>query len=327
MPTEPAIGIIGAGAIARSHVDSYRAAGVRVRGAMSRSRSDAQRLEAEFATDDLHELLADAEITAVDICAPTDVHAEIALAAAAEGKHVHLEKPMALSLADADRIIDACDRAGVLLMVGQTARYQAASRAMRAAVAGGDIGTPIHVEMVWDHGVFWPGGWRGWQIDPRRSGGHLVHNGVHAFDLACWLLGDRPISVYAQGRAAAHPGMATSDYWQALVTFASGATALCETGYILPQPGGVHRELRVYGAEGMAEHSTDDDGVVYAGDGARSARLVGADAMRVQIADWVACLRGSRGVPVSGEDGRRALAVSLAAQRALDSGRAVDVCA
>lgn len=336
MPAEAVIGIIGAGAIARAHLAGYLAAGVRVRGVMSRTLSDARRLQAELATDDLqaplatddlHTLLADAEITAVDVCTPTDAHAEIAIAAAQRGKDVHLEKPMALSLADADRIVDACERAGVKLMVGQTARYQAVSRAMHAAVTGGEIGTPFHVEVVWDHGVFWPGGWRGWQLDPARSGGHLVHNGVHAFDLACWLLGDRPRRVHAHGRAAAHPGMQTFDYWQALVTFESGATALCEIGYILRQPGAVHRELRVYGTAGMAEHQTLDDGVVYAGAGVHSAELVGPDAMRVQIADWVACLRGAREVPVSGADGRRALAVALAAQRSLECGTAVDVCA
>src|SRR5262245_55668101 len=172
------IGIIGAGAIAEAHVAAYRDAGARVVGVMSRQVADAQRLAraatAELATDSLETLLACPEIFAVDVCTPTSSHAHIAIAAAAQGKHVHVEKPMALSLRGADAMIDACRRAGVQLMVGQTARYQAVSRALRAAIDGGDVGTPFHLDIVWNHGVFWPGGWRGWQIDPRVSGGHLV---------------------------------------------------------------------------------------------------------------------------------------------------------
>jgi predicted dehydrogenase len=296
---------------------------------MSRYLEDARRLarhaEADLVSDDLHVLLGNRDITAVDVCTPTDLHARIAIAAATAGKHVHLEKPMALSLADADRVIYACRSAGVKLMVGQTARYHAVSRALRQAVVNGDLGKPFHLEVVWDHGVFWPGGWRGWQIDPARSGGHLVHNGVHAFDLACWLLGDRPRRVFAQARAVAHANMPTADYWHALVTFDSGATASCELGYILRPAGAVHRQASVYGSSGAALHATLDDGLVYASDGARTFGMVGPDAMHAQIAEWVACLRDEAEIPVTGEDGRRALAVGLAAQQSIEYGKPIEV--
>jgi len=320
------IGIIGAGAIADSHADAYLAAGARVVAVMSRRKSSAERLArrlgASLATDCLEQLLTHPHVLAVDICTPSDAHAASAIAAAQAGKHVHVEKPMTLSLAEADRVIAACHASGVKLMVGQTARYQAVSRAMRQAVAAGDVGTPFHLELVWDHGTFWSGGWRGWQIDPARSGGHLVHNGVHAFDLACWLLGQRPVRVYAQARAVAHPSLDTHDYWQAQVVFTGGATALCEVGYVLRPTGAVHRLTALYGTTGSVFHSTQDDGVLYTEAGAQSAGLVGPEAMHVQIAQWLACLADPRlKPPISGADGRLALAVGLAAERSVRSGR------
>ena len=320
------IGIIGAGAIAELHADAYLAAGARVAAVMSRRKSSAERLArrvgADLATDCLQQLLMYSDVRAVDICTPSDDHTVSAIAAAQAGKHVHVEKPMALSMADADRMIAACHANGVKLMVGQTARYQAISRALRQAVDAGDVGTPFHLELVWDHGTFWSGGWRGWQIDPARSGGHLVHNGVHAFDLACWLLGQRPLRVYAQARAAAHSNLDTHDYWQAHVVFAGGATALCEVGYVLRPAGAVHRVAALYGTTGSAFHTTQDDGVLYTDGGPQSAGLVGPEAMHLQIADWLACLADPQHEPrVTGADGRLALAVGLAAECSVRSGR------
>src|SRR5215831_10187509 len=98
-PVDIGIGIIGAGAIAEAHLAAYRAAGARVVGVMSRHAADARRLarvaEADLATDSLDTLLTCPAIRAVDVCTPTSSHAEIAIAAAMHGKHVHVEKPMA----------------------------------------------------------------------------------------------------------------------------------------------------------------------------------------------------------------------------------------
>jgi predicted dehydrogenase len=326
---KPGIGIVGAGAIAEAHMAAYRAVEAPVVAVMSRRLASAQRLArvagASLATDQLSELLGDPAVEAVDVCTPTDDHAATAVAAARAGKHVHVEKPMALSLDEADGLIEACRAAGVKLMVGQTARYHAVSRALRAVIVAGEVGRPFHLELVWDHATFWPGGWRGWHIDPARSGGHLVHNGVHAFDLVSWLFGDVAVRVYAQARAVAHPALESPDYWHATVEMAGGATALCEIGYVLRSPGGVHRSAWVYGTEGTASHATVDDGVVFGAGGPRSAGLMGELPLVVQLREWVQCLRGDGEPPVSGEEGRLALALALAARRSAEIGEPVDV--
>jgi predicted dehydrogenase len=326
----PGVAIVGAGAIAQQHARALTAAGAPVRAVISRQRRDAERLGrqvgAQLISDRLDALWGHPGVDAVDICTPTDSHAAIAIAAARAGRHVHVEKPMALSLADADAIIAACRTAGVKLMVGQTARYQSVNRALKRAIAAGEIGRPFHVDISWSHGTFWPKGWRGWQIDPARSGGHLVHNGVHAFDLACWLLDDqRPLSVFAQARAVAHPALGTPDYWHAIVRFASGATALCEVGYVLRSDGAAHRQASVYGTTGSAVHSTADDGALYSDRGGQSLGVNGRDAMSIQLADWLESLSDDRAAPVSGADGRLALSIGLAAQRSADTGEPVEV--
>lgn len=331
MQAAPRVALIGAGAIAMAHAQAYRAAGGLVVVVASRSLASAQHLAASIgtarATTAIEEVLQDPTVDAVDICTPTDSHAAITVAAARAAKHVHVEKPMALSLEDADAMIAACRDAGVRLMVGHTARYIGSNRALRAAVIAGDVGHPFHLELVWDHGNVWPGGWRGWQFDRARSGGHLVHNGTHAFDLACWLLDVRPLRVFAQGRAVAHPAMETHDYWRALVTFEGGPSAVCEIGYVLRPLGATHRLANLYGTAGAANHSTLDDGVLYVDGGAQSFPLAVDDAMRAQIADWLTCLRGEGPLPVSGEEGRRALAVGLAAQQSVDLGEPVEIAA
>jgi predicted dehydrogenase len=324
------VGIVGAGTIADAHADAYLAAGMPVVAVMSAHRSSAERLArrvgATHATDRLADLLADPLVVAVDVCTPTADHAASTIAAARAGKHVHVEKPIALTLQDADAAIAACREAGVMLMVGQTARYHAVARGLQAAVDSGDLGRPFHLELSWDHGTFWPGGWRGWHVDRAQSGGHLVHNGVHAFDLASWLLAARPVRVYAQARAVAHPELASHDYWQAHVTYADGQTALCEVGYVLRATGAAHRVASLYGTRGSAFHTTLEDGVLYADGGAQPLGLTGVPAMRAQIADWVGCLRNGGGEPpVTGHDGRLALAVGLAAERSVELGRPVQV--
>ena len=135
------------------------------------------------------------EIDAVDICTASDSHAALTIAAARAGKHVHVEKPAALALADFDAMAAAIDAAGVSLLVGQTARFQPVNREFAAGIAEGLIGRPRMVHILWYTGHVWPDGWRGWQLDPARSGGHPVHNGVHAIDLAIWLLGAVPTRV------------------------------------------------------------------------------------------------------------------------------------
>ena len=143
------IGLIGTGSIATgAHLPAIarlRERGVvelvavaDVRGAVARRVADL--FGAQAAYEDYRELLARPDLDAVDICTPEVLHAEQTIAAAAAGKHVLCEKPMAATVAEADAMIAACRRAGVRLMIGHSRRFTSRYRRIRAALDAGEIG-------------------------------------------------------------------------------------------------------------------------------------------------------------------------------------------
>jgi len=138
----------------------------------------------------LEDLLGNKEIGAVLVAAPQFAHAELTTAAAEAGKHVFCEKPMATTLADCDRMIEACRRAGVVLMIGQVCRYHAVHGKVRELVASGEIGRPVCITV---HRLGGP--WRGpaarpWRLRRETSGGNLLEINAHEIDFMRWVFGD-----------------------------------------------------------------------------------------------------------------------------------------
>lgn len=196
--TAKRLALIGAGEIAGDHAAAIAAApGLALRRVVDRHPERALALAGRYGaghTTDPAALYAD-DVDAVVVCTSPETHVPLAADALAAGKAVLVEKPVAVDLASVDRLLTAADRAGAALLVGQTARFQPAHSELAAAIAGGRIGQPRLAHVSRYAGHVWPGGWRGWQLDPARSGGHVLHNGVHALDLVTWLLGGTPARV------------------------------------------------------------------------------------------------------------------------------------
>ena len=132
-------------------------------------------------------LVADPAIDAVFITTPNDQHRRQTEIAAAGGKHVLVEKPMALNEADCQAMIDAARKAGVRLGVGFQARHHPVHRAIRELVAAGELGDVVLVRGEW-HSSYGP--WKNWRADPKRAGSDILGAvGVHVLDLMCWLAG------------------------------------------------------------------------------------------------------------------------------------------
>lgn len=112
---------------------------------------------------------------------------------------------------DSVQFLAAAKTAGRPLLVAQTARFQPVHLDIARAVAEGAIGMPRLAHLTWYTGHVWPGGWRGWQLDASRSGGHVAHNGVHALDLLTWLMDDEPVRVFARPCRTWASGMPTPD--------------------------------------------------------------------------------------------------------------------
>jgi myo-inositol 2-dehydrogenase/D-chiro-inositol 1-dehydrogenase len=131
------------------------------------------------------ELLAAVDV--VDVCTPTDAHADLVLRATAAGRHVVCEKPLARTLGEADAMVTASAAAGVQLHVAHVCRYVAGYSAAQQAVTGGDVGDPTVLRLY--RGGAAPA-WAAWFGDPARSGGVLLDLGIHDIDFACWIAGD-----------------------------------------------------------------------------------------------------------------------------------------
>jgi predicted dehydrogenase len=324
-----AVAIIGAGGIAQDHVAAYaRIPGARVTHIVDTDASRARTLAAQGGnvtwSTDIQPILAAPDVDAIDICTPSETHAALTIAAAEWGKAIHVEKPAALSLADFDAMVAATERHGASLTVGQTARFQPVNTEIASAVAAGSIGRLRVLHVTWYAGHVWADGWRAWQLDPARSGGHPLHNGIHALDLAVWLLGRAPTRVFTRGFRTFAPTMGIPDSFHMTVRFDDGSFALLEIAYALRQRGDALRRILAVGESGSLSHSTEDDPQLYS-DGVHLPSPAIEDAMYHQLRHWIASVRGEESPIVKNTQVRHALAAALAAQESLETGRAVTV--
>ncbi len=323
------IAIIGAGGIAADHVAAYaRIPGVRVSHIVDIDPARAQSLaihagNAAWSTE-AAPVFAASDVDAIDICTPSETHAALTIAAAAQGKAIHVEKPAALSLTDFDAMTAATERHGVSLMVGQTARFQPVNTEIAREVAAGTIGRLRVLHVTWYTGHVWAGGWRAWQLDPTRSGGHPMHNGIHAIDLAVWLFGRTPTRVFTRGFRTHAPTMGIPDSFHMTVRFDDGSFALLEIAYALHTRGDSLRRILAVGERGSLSHSTEDEPHL-SSNGIHLASPSTEDAMYYQLRHWTAIVRGEETPIVTTAQVRAALAAALAAQESLTSGRAVTI--
>ncbi len=199
---------------------------------------------------DYRELLADDKIQAVAVVTPDFTHTEIAVAAAQAGKHVLCEKPLATTVEECERIIDAAARAGVKLMVDFHARWGPTFYNAWQAIRNGEIGEPQHVYYRLSDRIFVPTEMLAW------AGRSTVmwFIGSHSIDTVRWLLDDEVRRVYAvAGSRVLKPmGIDTPDYYQTTLEFKKGATAVIENSWILPNttPNMVDLKGEIVGSNG-----------------------------------------------------------------------------
>ena len=252
------VGMIGMGGIARNrHVAALRAhAGqVAIRAicdadpdAVERGRADVP--EADAYTDS-RALLADPAIDAVLLALPNHLHLEGCRHAAAAGKHILLEKPIARTPAEADQVIAAARQAGVMLMIAHSDRYSPVFRETRRLLDEGTLGEVIalHVDHYSNY-VNPPGGWR--RSRELIGGGCVMDTGIHQLDLLSWYLGT-PAEVFAY--AATDPARLESEVvCTAVFKFAGGAIAefFCNWGAFRSPPARIRNNegLSLFGTRG-----------------------------------------------------------------------------
>jgi predicted dehydrogenase len=305
------VGILGTGHMGNTHARQYRKMpGVKIgyhdrhpeRGESFRERWDAECCKSS------DELIGWADI--IDICLPTDLHVEYSLKAIAAGKAVFLEKPIARSMRDGRKIVEAADKAGVPLMVGQVVRYFPEYAKARDVVLSGGIGKPGAARMR--RGGPAPSGLNYWFQDLERSGGVLLDLVIHDFDWLRWTLGEVK-HLYSRSLAATrHTG---TDYALTTLTFENGCIAHVEGTWM--DPGGFRTTFEVAGSEGMIEYDSRTSPplrISKAGPAASdSAHAAVFDPYYLELKSFIDALQSGTPPPVTGEDALHALAISLAA--------------
>jgi predicted dehydrogenase len=190
------IGLIGCGGISRAHARGYRNLGdseARVVVTCDEARELAEERARETACEtvatDWRAVLDRKDVDAVDLCLPHDLHADVAVAAAHAGKHVLVEKPLATTLADADRMIRAAHDADVRLMCAFCERFDPQHIVVKRVVDEGWLGTPMMARTDHNQNVELPVGH--WIREARRLGGGAIASaGCHRLDLLRWFFGE-----------------------------------------------------------------------------------------------------------------------------------------
>jgi predicted dehydrogenase len=246
------LAVFGTGFIADMHVRAAEACGNTVSVVAGHDLPRTNRFAAVHgirrATTDWEAVASDAEIDAVVVGTPNALHHPQTMAALSAGKHVLVDKPMAMTVGQAAIMQSTAEAAGLTIVVGHMWRYRDEVVAMRDRIRDGSIGTPVRTRGYGIHAGWGPSGWF---TDPELSGGGaLIDMGIHAIDTVRFLLGDpQPVRVVAS-LGTAYGDYAVDDDGIVLIDWSTGVRSVIETGWWQPRLDGVEADTEVYGTKG-----------------------------------------------------------------------------
>ena len=245
------VGIIGAGFIGELHGEAVRQIpGVNILGVCRTNKNELEKFALKFqakAYQDYKSLLAEKDIDIVVIATPHHLHTDIAVEAAQAGKHIMLEKPMALTLKECDKIIDAAAKAKVKLNVGFCHRFAKAHQKAKEIIDSGEIGSLVYG--IATMAKFWmEGNRRPWHLDRKTGGGMWLTAGIHCLDRLTWLMGSAITTVSGKFFTCFHDQKA-DDGGMVFVRYGNGTCGtIVSTGY---QNGAPRHVTELTGTKGM----------------------------------------------------------------------------
>ena len=315
-------GIIGCGVIAAVHITALAEIGrAALYGVFDHSPERREAFAAKYgarAYASYAAMLADPAIDAVIICTPSGLHADQAVQALREGKHVVLEKPMALSIADCEKLCREAELSRCVLTVISQNRFREDVQTVKRLIDEGAFGKLVMCDLYmkyWrDPSYYASGAWRGtWQMD---GGGALMNQGIHGVDLMRYLIGDVKL-LRGRAKTLVHD-IEVEDTAAALVEFDCGALGVIEAS-TAAYPG-FSRRIEIHGSRGYATlvDSTLEklcidgemlvDGTVAPDVGTTSdPTQLGADGHILQLRNFVAAVRGEEELVVTARDGCEAV--------------------
>ncbi len=336
-------GIIGCGTIANWHVAGIRACkDAKLIGAADFKPEFSQKFCEKYEIKQfmsVEEMLACPEIDVVCICTPSGLHSSYAIQVANAGKHVIVEKPMALTVEDCDKVIKACDDNKVKCCVISQSRFDKTTQAIKKAVENGDLGRlvtgDISMKYYRSPEYYTTGGWRGtWKMD---GGGALMNQGIHGIDALQYIMGNVK-SVYAYARTLARD-IEVEDTCSAVLEYENGAIGIIQgTTSVYP---GYPRRLSISGDKGTITITESifeaydiegqdklPEGIVIGGELKSSAAdptNLPTYGHEMQIADMVDAILNDREPIVNARQGKRPIQIIRAIYESSETGKRVDL--
>lgn len=324
------VGIAGVGFMGTTHAAAWAETEAEIAGFLHKTEEGALPLAQRYgakAYQDLDAMLAGVDV--VDICTPTHLHHEQVLQAAAAGKDIVCEKPIARTIEQGEEMIAACRAAGVKLLLAHVVRFFPEYALAKAAVDRGDIGQIAVVRLARE--AFQPKkAANNWFVDFDKSGGMMLDLMIHDLDYARWVAGEVD-SVFAKSITANHPA-AGVDHGLVILTHRNGAISHVAGSWAYPPPE-FHTSLEIAGSQGLLEFNSDATAPISLhlreeeGGGAPDVPLPGSPLSEspyaTQIKEFYGALVHDTPVRVSAEDGLAALQIALASIESAHTGAAV----
>ena len=326
------IGTIGAGRIAKVNAATlaYRIPSAHVLAIADVNLQAAQQVAAQFnipvATDDPAAIFGNPQIDAVLICSVTSTHAPFIEAAAAAGKHIFCEKPIALNLAEIDSALAAVEKAGVKLQIGFNRRFDANFARVRAAIDSGEIGRPALLHII--------------SRDPgpppieyvKGSGGMFLDMTIHDFDMARFLIGAEVEEIYTQAGVTVDQAIGEAgdvDTAIMLLKFTNGVLATIDNCRRASY--GYEQRVEILGSKGAIATANNYPNAATISDGTSVRRDLPlnffmdryTESFATEVASFVDAVLNDKPTPVTGHDGRVPVVMGLAAFKSYRDGRPV----
>lgn len=337
------VAIIGCGWAGTRHAQAFQQGGAEICWLVDVDEEQTKTIGRSFPsarwTGDYHDALSDPEVDAVSICLPHNLHASVAIGAAKAGKHILCEKPIAASLDEADRMIEAADRAKVILMIAENVRFTPVYEKIRDLVSDGVIGRPALIQMTREcyltHSFVQD---RPWFLDQHQAdGGIMMSGGIHDFETMRMLIGEVE-SVYALRARQRFVEMEGDDTSIATVRFRDGTVGTLVESFVMKNlitaAGPEVHTLRIDGDLGSIETRDGQSIKVFS---EREDYRLGADliaheiyvpeidAFDREIEHFIESVRTGREPRTSGRSQRFPLEIVLAAYESMESGLPVRI--
>ncbi len=273
-----------------------------------------QEFGGEYATTDPERLFSDSRLDAVYICTRHDSHAPLAIAAAEAGKHILIEKPLALSLEECEAIAKAVRKSGVILMPAFKMRYYPLIRKAHAFIPEPQV---LVGQMMCGR---WPDDL--WAQDPVQGGANVHSQGCHTTDIIRYLAGSEPERLWAAGGMLTHPGHPCIDQCVATIQFENGHVGSWIQGDAAESPFTSKFFFELYGNDGRSVQLYDrlKKATFYDGSQSWTEERPEEEGFLLENREFIAALKEGREPELTVHDGIQATRIVLAADRAIRTG-------